>query len=218
MAAAPGSPFDNRPISRVSPADEQLARESGSKFQSEIDAGTQAQGQQAVLANMRADTKQFTPGPFANAIAAIRGRLASVFNVDEKALAAHDDFEKMAAQLAVQQAKSVGAGSDARFSVTQAANPHGGLAPASIDLILRQLQGNADYIQARQGLAQAWPSKADYNGFVESARPLDPRVFQYERMSDNQRSDWFNAMDKRDQLTFMRAHKWAEEKKLLPGG
>jgi hypothetical protein len=219
MAAAPGgSPFDNRPISRMSPADEGLAKESGPKFQTEVDAGTAAQGQQAILANMLVDTKQFMPGPYANSIAAIRARLAPVFNVDEKALAGYDSFEKLAAQLAIQQGQSVGAGSDARFSVTQAANPHGGLSPQSIDLILRQLQGNADYIQARQSMAQQWPSKANYNGFVDSVRPLDPRVFQYERMTDGQKVDYFKAMDPKAQSAFMQAHKWAEDKKLIPGG
>ena len=218
LAAAGGSPFDNRPISRLSPADEELIRASGPKFQSEIDAGTRAQGQQAILANMMADTKQFMTGPYSTSIVNWRARLAPVFNVNEKALAAAQDFSKLAAQLALEQAGSVGAGSDARFSVTQAANPHAELSPASIDLILRQLQGNADYIQARQSMAQQWPSKANYNGFVESVRPLDPRVFQYQRMTDPQRSDYFNAMDERDQRTFMQAHKWAEDRKLLPGG
>jgi hypothetical protein len=219
MAAAPGaSPFDNRPISRMSPADEGLAKESGPKFQTEVDAGTAAQGQQAILANMLVDTKQFMPGPYANSIAAVRARLAPAFGVDEKALAAHDSFEKMAAQLALQQAGSIGAGSDSRFGVTQAANPHGGISPQSIDLILRQLQGNADYIQARQSLAQQWPSKANYNGFVDSVRPLDPRVFQYERMTDGQKHDYFKAMDPKAQSGFMQAHKWAEQNKLIPGG
>jgi hypothetical protein len=202
----------------MSPADEGLAKEAGPKFQAEVDAGTAAQGQQAILANMLVDTKQFMPGRYASAIASIRAKLAPAFNVDEKALAAHDSFEKLAAQLAIQQGQSVGAGSDARFSVTQAANPHGGLAPESIDLILRQLQGNADYVQARQSMAQQWPSKANYNGFVESVRPLDPRVFQYERMTDGQKADYFKAMDPKAQSAFMQAHKWAEEKKLLPGG
>lgn len=218
QTAAGPSPFDNRPVSRMSAADEDLAKASGPRFQSEIDAGTRAQGQHAILANMLADVKQFTPGRYANAIATLRARLAPVFNVNEKALAAHDSFEKLAAQLALEQAGSVGAGSDSRFSVTQAANPHGGLSPQSIDLILRQLQGNADYIQARQGLAQKWPSSANYNGFVESVRELDPRVFQYQRMTDDQRKDWFSAMDERGQRSFMQAHKWAEDRKLIPGG
>jgi hypothetical protein len=211
-------PPPQRPISKASPADQEQMRAAGAKFDAEAAAGTNAQGQQAILANMLGDTKQFMPGPYANTLAAIRARLAPVFGADEKALAAHDSFEKLAAQLALQQAGSVGAGSDSRFSVTQAANPHGGISPASIDLILRQLQGNSDYIQARQKLAQQWPAKSDYNGFVDSTRPLDPRVFQYERMTDGQRKDWFTAMDPKDQKAFMQAHKWAEGNKLIPGG
>ena len=214
----PTSPYANRAASAASPGDESQAQAAGGKFDAEATAGTNAQGQQAILANMLGDTKQFMPGPYANSIAAVRARLAPVFGADEKALAAHDSFEKLAAQLALQQAGSVGAGSDSRFSVTQAANPHGGISPASIDLILRQLQGNSDYIQARQKLAQQWPAKSDYNGFVDSIRPLDPRVFHYERMTDGQRKDWFTAMDPKDQKAFMQAHKWAEGNKLIPGG
>jgi hypothetical protein len=217
-AASPPSrsPYDNRPVTTVSPAEQEQQKAAGGKFDAEATAGTQAQGQQAILANMLGDTKQFMPGPYASSVAALRARLAPVFGVNEQALAAHDSFEKLAAQLALQQAGSVGAGSDSRFGVTQTANPHGGTSPASIDLIIRQLQGNSDYISARQHLAQQWPAKSDYNGFVNSVRALDPRVFQYERMSAAQRKDWFNAMDSKDQQTFMRAHGWAEDKQLIP--
>lgn len=200
-----------------SPAEQEQIKAAGPQFGAEIAAATQAQGQQAMLANMLSDTKQFMPGPYAETIKNIRARLAPIFGVNETALAGADSFDKLAAQLSISQGASVGAGSDARFSVVTAANPHPGMSAAGVDLVLRQLQGNADYIQARQRLAQDWPAKADYNGFVDSVRQLDPRVFQYERLQPGkQRSDFLDSLDARDQRTFVAAHKWAEDKSLIP--
>jgi hypothetical protein len=164
---------------------------------------------------MLTDTKQFTTGPQAGVVSKLRnlGIAMGIPGINVEGQSAQESFNKFAAQLANAQ----GAGTDARLNVNLQANPHQDLSPAGVDLILRQLRGNADYIQARQKLAQQWPAKSDYNGFVDSTRPLDPRVFQYERMTDDQRKNWFTALGQ-DQKAFMQAHKWAEAKKLIPGG
>jgi hypothetical protein len=212
------SPYD-RPSIGTGAAEEEQIKAAGPRFDAEIAAGTQAQGQHALLANMLANSSQFATGPYANTIANWRARLAPVFNVDEKALTGAQDFQKLAAQLALQQAGSIGAGSDSRFAVTQTANPHAELSPGATDLIIRQLQGNADYLQARSKLAQGWKgSRGDYNGFTSSLTDMDPRVFQYGRMTDPQKVDYFKSMEPRAQRAFMRAHKWAEDQGLLSGG
>lgn len=203
------SPFD-RPAMGLSSTEEEQLKAAGPQFNAEINAGTQAQTQQALLGNMLVDTKQFLPGPWAETWKNIRARLAPAFNVNDTALAGAENFDKAAAQLANAQ----GAGSDSRMSVNIAANPHGGMSAPGVDLAIRQLQGNADYIQARAKLAQQWPN-ADYNGFVASARQLDPRVFQYERMTGGQRSDYLDALSPKDARAFMAAHKWAEGKGLI---
>jgi hypothetical protein len=207
------SPFD-RPAISLSPAEEEQAKGAGARFDAEATAGTQAQAQQAVLGNMLADTAQFSTGPLASIVGKFRN-LAIALNlpgVNVEAQSAKESFGKLAAGLANAQ----GAGSDSRMNVTIQANPHEELSPAGVDLVVRQLQGNADYLQARQKLAQDWPAKSDYNGFAQSVRQLDPRVFQYERMLPDQKATWFKALDRRDQTAFMNAHGWAEDKKLIP--
>jgi hypothetical protein len=202
----------SRPVTEVSPGEKATMEAAGPAFQREIDTGTKAQSQQALLGNMLADTKQFLPGAYAETMKNLRTRLSPIFGVNESALAAADSFDKIAAQLADAQ----GAGSDSRMAVNIAANPHSGMSASGVDLVIRQLQGNADYLQARQKLAQQWPAKSDYSGFTDSIRQLDPRVFQYERMTPTQATDWLRAMDPKDQRAFITAHKWAENKGLVP--
>jgi hypothetical protein len=187
------------------------------EFQRHATEDTQAQNQQAVLGNMLADTSQFTTGPLAGVVGKVRNMAGNLgLNINTDAQSAKESFNKLAAGLANAQ----GAGSDARLNVNISANPHEELSPAGVDLILRQLQGNSDYIRARASLAAKYPDKANYPAFQESIKELDPRVFQYERMQEtdkvHQKSTYLKAMDPKDQRAFMTAHKWAEDKGLVP--
>jgi hypothetical protein len=175
--------------------------------------GVAARSQGAVLDNMLADTAQFTTGPGAETIQKLREvgtRLG--FPVDKDATSASESFNKLASQLADAQ----GAGSDARLAVNQAANPHATLSPGGVDLILRQLRGNADYLQARQALAAGYPDKADRSGFESKVGAnLDPRIFQYSRMTPEQKATYFGSL--KDKATFKKAYGWAQENGLMGG-
>lgn len=194
--------------------------QSATHFQTIADQGVQAQGQDAILANMQTEAAQFTQGPGQDKIknfqaAALRfaNPLAKAFGIDEKSVAANQSFDKLAAQIADAQ----GAKSDARLQVTQAANPSSALTPPGVDLILKQLRGNTDYLRARSKLAAAYPDKADREGFeAKIGANLDPRAFQFERLSDDQRREFLKGIkDPKDKAAFQKGYFWAKEQGLL---
>jgi hypothetical protein len=193
-------------------ATEEVGKLSPPKFQAESDADTQAQNQQAVLGNMLNDTAQFTTGPLAGIVGKVRN-LAGNFglNINTDAQSAKESFNKLAAGLANAQ----GAGSDARMNVNISANPHEELSPAGVDMILRQLQGNTDYIRARASLAAKYPDKANYPAFQESIKELDPRVFQLSRMTGDQRTTYWNNLKDTEQKQLGAAIKKAKDMGVL---
>lgn len=184
--------------------------QSAEAFKGITDQGIAAQSRGAVLDNMLADTSQFTTGPGADAIAKLRAignRLR--LNVDTEGLSAAESFKKLAAALNSNQ------GSDARLSVSEASNPHADLSPAGIDMMLRQLRGNEDYLQARAKLASTYPDLSDNRGFeAKVGSKLDPRTFQYDRMSPPQKATFFKSLSDKDK--FIKAHDAASA--LLSGG
>lgn len=184
---------------------------SANAFNDISNQGVAARSQGAVLDNMLADTSQFTTGPGADTLQKLREvgtRLG--LPVDANATSSSESFNKLAAQLANAQ----GAGSDARLAVNQSANPHSSLSPGGVDLILRQLRGNADYLQARQQLAAGYPNKADREGFESNvASNLDPRVFQYARMDPAQKATYLGSI--KDGGKFKQAYGWAANNGLI---
>lgn len=184
------------------------------QFQAEATADTQAQNQQAILGNMLSDTSQFTTGPLAGIVGKVRN-LAGNFGlpINTEGQSAKESFNKLAAGLANAQ----GSGSDARMSVNISANPHEELSPAGVDLILRQLQGNADYIRARASLAAKYPDKSDYPGFQQSIKGLDPRVFQMARMTADQRANYWKSLDSEARKQIDAAGKAASQLGVLGG-
>ena len=212
----PNAPAQPTPLTTTrSSGDETLIKEAAPKFQADIDAGTNAQNQQAVLGNILADTAQFNTGP----IAGIWGKVRSYGNaiglpVNVEGQAAKESFNKLASTLANAQ----GAGSDARMNVNISANPHEELTPAGVDLVTRQLQGNADYIQAKAQLAQQYPNRTDYGGFQTQAAQLDPRVFQLNRMTGPQRQTYLASLDSAAKDQLVAAIKKAKDLGVIGGG
>ncbi len=105
-------------------------------------------------------------------------------------------------------ANAQGAGSDARLNVNVAANPHQELSPQGVDLMVRQLQGNEDYLQARAKLA------ANYQGSnkkfeSEIGAKVDPRAFQYARMQPEQRRAYDKSLSDTDRKTVQGSYNYA---------
>jgi hypothetical protein len=222
--AAPGTPTNGNVVTGLGPAATAALGTTGTTsadaFNNISQQGVRAKAQDAVLANMQADTSQFTTGPGQDKIKALQANLqrfaapiASAFGVKPESIAANESFDKLAAQIADAQ----GAGSDARLAVTQAANPSSHLTPAGIDMILRQLRGNAGYLQARQQLAAAYPDKSDAQGFEANvASHLDPRAFQYDQLSPTQKATFLSTIsDPKANAAFKQSYLWARNNGLL---
>lgn len=186
--------------------------DSAHAFQSIADQGVQARGQSAILGNMLADAQNFTTGPqalnnFKAWLVRNGAAVGTAFGLDPKSVAANEGFDKLANQIADAQ----GAGSDARLAVIQHANPGSQLSPQGVDGIIRQLQGNADYLQARAKLAAAYPDKADRPGFEANVGAnLDPRAFQIMRMNPQQQADYIKSLSPKDREAVLASGKWAE--------
>jgi len=207
--AAPAQPPYKQPTA-PSPGEAKEADLAGPQFQSESTRGQEAVQQQAALGTMLSDLNQFTSGSGAGktldwkrAIVSWAPRLAGVLRVDPKDVASQESFDKLAAQ--VVQAQNPG--SDSRMNLNMAATPHSSLSPEGVDYIIRTLQGNADYLQARAALARTYGNRSDYNGFVGSIQNLDPRVFQLERMTKDQRTDYLQSLDAGTKNTILQSAK-----------
>lgn len=208
LGGLPNPPENGAPagatLSSIGPAKSAALTTTGGQsagaFKEVSDQGVAALSRGAVLDNMLSDTSQFTSGPGTDAIARVRAvanRLG--LNVNTEGLSAVESFKKLAAALNANQ------GSDARLSVSEASNPHADLSPAGIDLMIRQLRGNEDYNLARAKLAATYPDKTDKTGFeAKVGAQLDPRTFQYDRMTPGQKSTFFKSID--DKEKFIKAH------------
>lgn len=188
-------------------------------FQDIADQGVQARGQNAVLGNMLGDIGSFTPGPtkineFKATMQRYAPSLAAQFGLSPDSVAANESFDKLANQIAGAQ----GERSDARLSVAQAANPGSHLSPAGADLILRQLQGNADYLQARSKLAAAYPDQTDRAGFeATQGSTLDPRAFQFARMTAPQKAQYAATLSPTDRTSVQKGYNSAVGQGLISG-
>ena len=191
---------------------------SNAAFQHISDQGVQARSQAAILDTMLGDTGQFVTGPgqeginqFRKVAQRISPSVAAAFGVDPTSVAANESFDKFANQLADAQ----GAGSDARLAVNQGANPSSHLSPAGVDLIIRQLRGNADYLQAQGRLAANYPDQTNVRKFqTDLGDNLDPRVFQYARMTPEQKMAFYRSMP--NKAEFQKSYYWSQAHNLLP--
>lgn len=219
-AALPGQMTTG--LSPTEAASQQATGSSASAgFQRITDEGTRAVQQDALLANMQNDLARFSTGTGAQKVLQMARfgesfgvPLGRMFGIKPETIAAQESFDKLANQLADAQ----GAGSDARLHVNMGANPNSGLSPEGADFIIRQLRGNADYLKARQALAAKWTKPDDLRGFeakmTESG--LDPRVFQFNRLTPEQKHNYFYGIkDERERKQFMQRYELASKSGLL---
>ena len=184
--------------------------------------GGRAQAQNATLSNMLNDANQFVTGPgqdkikqFQSVMQKYAPGVAASLGIKSEAVAANVSFDKLAAQIADAQ----GAGSDARLAVNQAANPSSHLDANGVQLVIRQLQGNNDYLMARRQLAAQYPNKADVQGFEANiGSKLDPRAFQYNRLTPEQKATYYKNLPANEKPGFQKSYLAAQQAGLLNVG
>lgn len=218
----PGGPVVTSPAPAELDRQKQAATQSAQRFQGEADNDVQAQTQLSQLGNMQSSLAQFTSGSGADRTLDVKraiqswgpAALSKAFGITPESIASQEDFTKLANQISLAQQN---AGSDSRMNISVAANPHAGLSPEGADLIIRQLQGNADYLRARAKLAANYGGdRTDYPGFQASIAKLDPRAFQLMRMTPEQQKTYFNSLNPKAQTELKQS--WRDTQALIGGG
>lgn len=217
--AAPATPAPRTLPAPPTKSDQDLADKSGARFQADIDQGTEQNTTLATLSTMQSDINRFVTGSGAaktldwkRAVQSWAPGLARMAGIKSDEVAAQESFQKAVAMIVGQQSRGTDKGQELQMHAT----PGDYLSPEGADSIIRQLQGNADYIQARARLAQAWPNRTDYGGFSAKLTDLDPRYFQYERLTPEQKTAYFNGLPEKERNGFKTAY--GKTKALIGGG
>lgn len=195
------------------PIGEEVPQASAAKRASDLQAtgGTSAQ-YHADLDNLKLDSKilENLGGPTVevekklNSLTQRLGGFGVTMTPDQ--LKAADSFDKIANQISLNQSKLFH-GSDAGLHTVVAANPNLGMAQYSRDGIIDMLQGNQDAIDVTRKLwldakKNGAPANS-YDDFVhELSKKLDPRVFQFNRMSRENQQKFLSLMDPADLADF----------------
>lgn len=173
----------------------------------------------AALGEMVSTLDRFTPGPKANLTGTING-LAAQFGIPVSGAttgkAAQDTFNKLAAQIALDQWGSLGGtGSNEQLATAVHANPNETMSKMGIKGVAALLQGNEDAISAQYSAWQKFKAvhgAASYDKFQEGwNRYYDPRVFQAQHMTDAARKEMMAGMTAAERKTFARDQSIAEQ-------
>lgn len=180
----------------------------------------------AALSNMMNTLDSFQPGPKADLTYQL-GALAQQFGKAApsvtKGVAAQEEFNKLAAQIALDQWGTLGGtGSNEQLATTMKANPHETLSKMGIKNVAALLQGNEDAIGAQ---FDAWKKfsgvhgPASYGDFVQGwNRYYDPRVFQAEHMTPGAVKEMQSKMKPEELKTFRRNQAVAKAAGWIGGG
>ncbi|MBO1361918.1 hypothetical protein J2D73_19225 [Acetobacter sacchari] len=172
-----------------------------------MQAASQRNDRLAMLGNMAVDLKGFTPGPGWSKLRSIQA-FASNWGVpiDSGNIDAAQSFDKWAQNVANAQASALGH-SDARLAAAEDAMPNSKMQKGTIELMLHQLSGNEDAINAK---AQKWQESglpaAQYQAWEQKFNQnFDPRAFQILRMTPSERETTFKGLKDTGQFDAFKA-------------
>lgn len=179
----------------------------------------------AALSELVGTLDKFATGPKAQTFGYLKG-LASQFGVSTKGLdeskAAQDEFNKLAAQIALDQWGSLGGtGSNEQLATAVHANPNEVMSRMGIKNVAALLQGNEDAIGAQYGAWQKYKAAkgaGSYDTFLEGwNRYYDPRVFQAQHMTPAAVKEMLGSMTPKERETFKRDQEVAKAAGWLGG-
>ncbi len=189
--AAPPPVHPTGPLPGLVPATTATAEQNVQQAQALQKRAAIVPQRRAALSELVGTLDNFTPGPKANLTGGLNG-LATEFGIPlpgaTTGKAAQDTFNKLAAQIALDQWGSLGgSGSNEQLATAVHANPNDAMSKMGIKNVTALLQGNEDAIQAQFDAWQKY-SKVhgpdSYGSFLGGwNRYYDPRVFQAEHMS-----------------------------------
>lgn len=187
-----------------------------------MDAAAHRNDRLAMLGNMASDLTGFSSGPGYE-----RLRKAAAFfdnwtgaGLMSSQIESAQGFNKWAQQLANAQAQALGA-SDARLGAAEHANPNSGLQEGTNRMMIHQLMGNEEAINAK---AQAWQASglpaSQYQQWNQKfSQNFDPRAFQLLKMTPEEQQTMFKGMKASGQLeTFKKTYNAMAAAGLVPSG
>jgi hypothetical protein len=133
-------------------------------------------------------------------------------------LKAGESFDKIANQISTSQAGTMGAATDAGRHMVVGANPSTSMSAYGREGVIDMLQGNQDAVDLTRKLwmdarAKGVPANT-YDNFAHNlSQSLDPRVFQFARMSRDNQQKFLHNMDPADVSGFEQKYKIAIENK-----
>jgi len=158
----------------------------------------------AMLGNMGADLEGFNSGPgYEN----LRHLASVVYNWTGATWKSDDiqdaqSFNKWTQNLANAQSQALGTGTDSKLAAAVHASPNSALQSGTNRLMIHQLQGNEDAINAK---AQAWKASgmqpAQFQRWNQQfSQSFDPRAFQMILMTPQERSTYIEGLKKSGQF------------------
>ncbi|KXV12561.1 hypothetical protein [Gluconobacter oxydans] len=177
----------------------------------------------AALGNMSSDLEGFTSGPGSERIR----HFASVFdnwtggNWKSSEIENAQSFNKWAQNLANAQSQALGTGTDSKLAAAVHASPNSALQGSTNRLMIHQLMGNEDAINAK---AQAWQKAglqpAQFQQWNQQfSQSFDPRAYQLLRMTPDERKTVFQGMKKSGQIEeFKKNYNAMAASGLVPSG
>ena len=149
---------------------------------------------------------------------ASRFNLPSTLTIDQ--LKGVEEFDKIANQISLNQSQMFH-GSDAGLHTVIGANPSSSMSKFGREGVIDMLQGNQDAIDMTRRLwlkARANGAKAgDYDLFADRVgQELDPRVFQFNRLSAANKQKFLSQMDPGEAKAFEEKYREAIDRKWVP--
>lgn len=164
-----------------------------------------------------------TMGPGTEREVALNGLMQKLtgygVTMNKDQVAGAESFNKIASQIALAQAGTLGA-TDQRVQSTMGANPHLDMSKLGNERVIHMLQGNEDAIAAKNAAWQQWITPKAQGGMgngtgtygqfsTQFNKDFDPRVFQSRYMSGPEISEMRRSMSPEQQRDFLRRAKAA---------
>jgi hypothetical protein len=181
----------------------------------------------AALGNMDSLLGKFTPGPGSHSWKEMQAGLNMVLqSMGFKGpgagnIASQEDFDKQAAMVAGEQFNMLGGtGTDAKLDAARTVSPNSYLSGQGNHKIIGLLKGNADALQAKARAWNVWSKEhgpQTYGDFsTDFNNTYDPRVFQFQYLSNDERKDALDHMSLAERQQFVRSYNVAIDRKWVP--
>lgn len=136
-------------------------------------------------------------------------------------LRALEGYDKIASMISANQAKLAGAATDAGRHMAVGMNPSTGMSAYGREGVTDMLMGNQDWIDTARGewLKSGLPANAHDRFMQQFGTGVDPRVFQFNRLSKENQSKFWNGLTADEAADFKRKYaeairrKWVERPK-----